>query len=328
MRRYEGSGLSARPRVAVIANDAIGNFVVATPLLQMIRRELDPEFIHYFGGKRTWELQSASDLFEGSFALHGRELGETLSEVAGSAYDLVVNVEQGELARRCAHEIGHAALVCGPVDGLPYPGDLRGDLWRDQQWIAPDLMERYDFLESPWIGEIYARLAYLEGSVPPYRLPSSSVEHPFDVLIASSASLPDKLWPLDQWRTVLRALSEMGLRVGLLGAPPKLQGQHWKGADEESQMVSEGLAEDCRGIWTLPQVVGAIASARAVLTLDNGIMHLAASTGTHTVALFRHGIHRLWTPPVATVHPVVANEGETVAAIPPAAAMEAMSRVL
>lgn len=93
-------------------------------------------------------------------------------------------------------------------------------------------------------------------------------------------------------------------------------------------MVSEGLAEDCRGIWTLPQVVGAIASARAVLTLDNGIMHLAASTGTHTVALFRYGIHRLWTPPVATVHPVVAKEGETVASIPPANVMEAMSRVL
>ncbi len=327
MRRYEGTGLPSNPRVAVIANDAIGNFVVATPLLQMIRRELKPSALHYFGGKRTWELQAASDLFDKSYALHGRPLEETLAEVDGP-YNLVVNVEQGDLAKGCAQQIAGDGFVCGPVDALPYPDDPRGDLWRDRQWIAADLTQRYSFLNTPWIGEIYARLAYLDGPVPAYRVPATPVQHEFDVLIAMSASLPEKLWPLDHWREALAQLAREGLTVCLLGAPPKQQGQHWKGSDDEAIIVDDGLASDCRGMWSLPEVVGAIASAHAVLTLDNGIMHLAASTTTPTVALFRNGIHRLWTPPVPSIHPVVANPDCMVADIPVEAVVNEVLRVL
>ena len=52
-----------------------------------------------------------------------------------------------------------------------------------------------------------------------------------------------------------------------------------------------------RGRITLPQVAGAIAKAKAVVSLDNGILHLACSTATPTVGLYRNGIHRLWAPP-------------------------------
>jgi ADP-heptose:LPS heptosyltransferase len=64
--------------------------------------------------------------------------------------------------------------------------------------------------------------------------------------------------------------------------------------------------------------------AKAVLTLDNGIMHLAATTGTPVVALFRHGIHRLWKPSWGRVDAIVANAGcavDTIAREPVLAAM-------
>ncbi len=140
-----------------------------------------------------------------------------------------------------------------------------------------------------------------------------------DLLIACSASLPDKLWPLEHWRTLLQQARANGLRAGLLGAARTSQGAHWLGADAEDALVNEGLAEDLRGAFTLPQVVGALAQARAVLTLDNGIMHLAASTPTPTTALFRHGIHRLWAPPSTTLRAAVAPAGQPVSAIPPSA---------
>jgi hypothetical protein len=331
MRRYVGEGLPANPRVAVIANDAIGNFVVATPLLQMIRRELKPSFLTYFGGKRTWEMQVASDLFEATYALHGTPLDEAVRAGAGK-YDLIVNVENGPHAKAFAGAIAAEAFVSGPASvggaDVPFPADDRGDLSRDREWIAADLTSKYPFLRTGWIAEIYARLTYLEGKVPDYRVPKEPVLHDFDVLIATSASLSEKLWTRDKWFAALTALADRGLKVGLLGAKPSDQKAHWKGADDETMMVESGLLADLRGKWTLPQVVGALEQTRAVLTLDNGILHLAAAAGSPTVGLFRNGIHRLWAPPSDRLTVLVPKVGEPVSEIGLAAVMEAMARVV
>lgn len=331
MRRYTGQPLPPNPRIAVVANDAIGNFVVATPLLQMVRRELRPGVLHYFGGKRTVELQAASNLFDEHFLLHGSELSAMVASVT-EPYDLILNVENGAHAATFVGRIAGDALVAGPAivggERVPFPDDDRGDLWRDQEWIAEDLTDRYEFLESGFIAEIYARACYLDGPVPPYLVPTKPTDSGCDVLIATSASLPEKLWPLESWLAALAALKSRGLRVGLLGAPPNAQAAHWQGSDAESEMVSSGLAEDLRGRYTLPQVVGALASTRAVLTLDNGILHLAASTNTPTVGLFRYGIHRLWCPPFGRVRAVVAPELGIVADLEVADVLEAIGDVL
>ena len=116
--------------------------------------------------------------------------------------------------------------------------------------------------------------------------------------------------------------------AGLLGAPVSQQAQHWKGASAEDELVGDGLAIDLRGAFSLPQVVGALGAAKAVLTLDNGILHLAAATSTPTVGLYRHGIHRLWAPPAPNVTVLTAGEGNPVSAIDPAAVLSALSPVL
>ena len=66
----------------------------------------------------------------------------------------------------------------------------------------------------------------------------------------------------------------------------------------------------------------------AVLTLDNGIMHLAAATTTPTVALFRAGIRRLWAPNSPNLTAIEAEAGETVSDIPLRTVIEALDAVL
>jgi ADP-heptose:LPS heptosyltransferase len=98
--------------------------------------------------------------------------------------------------------------------------------------------------------------------------------------------------------------------VGLLGAKPKTQSAFWKGASDEDKFVEAGVL-DFRGEFTLPEVVGAISRAKLVVTLDNGIMHLASATDTPVVALFREGIHRLWAPPnphLTVLHPAPSSD--------------------
>ena len=336
MKRYRGEDLPPNPRIAVIANDALGNFVAATPLLQMLRFKWEDASIAYFGGTRTTELQDASDLFDRSVPLHGRAFRESCHyAISQSAFDLVVNLEQQPVAKAFAGVLCEdASYVVGPcisADGrgeLPFAEDQVGDLSRDKNWLDEDTADRYTFLESGFIGEIFCRLCYLEGPVPTYKVPSADPGYEIpDLLIATAASLPEKLWPIEKWILVIDALVARGISIGLLGAKPSEQGKHWKGADEEAKLLENGV-QDLRGKFTLPQVVGALERARAVLTIDNGILHLAAATGTPTVGLFRHGIHRLWAPPFANLTILTPGQDRSVSEIEVAAVVEALDRAL
>lgn len=335
MRRFQGEALPPTPRIALVSNDALGNYVVLTPLIQMLRARYPDAELSYFGGSRTSELWREETAIDRGMALFGpapsRVAAETQRIVAECPYDLVVNVEAGPWARCFAATLATAeTAVVGPCLGpdgrrdLPFPDDSRGRLWQDPAWIAPDLAERYPFLRSSFIGEIFCRLCYLDGPVPGYRLarrdPAGDVP---DVLIATAASLPEKLWTVESWAALVQRFRRQGLRVGLLGAPPSSQRQFWKGAGDEEALVEQAGVEDLRGRFSLPEVVGALARAKRVVTLDNGILHLAAATATPTVGLFRHGIHRLWTPPSPNVRPIVAAEGGRVEDISVAVVSEA-----
>jgi len=322
--RYTGQPLPPQPTIGVIANDAIGNFVMATPLLQLLRAERAPGRVVFFGGTRTRDLQDASDLFDESVCLHGATAADIRALLARTGeFDLLINLESTPYSKTVVGLLaGDRALVAGPCIGpggrgeLPFAADARGDLWRDKAWIAADLTTRYPLLHSGFIAEIFCRLCYLDGELPRYRVPAAApgLQVP-DVLIATAASLPEKLWPVERWRAALGSLSAQGLTAGLLGAPVSQQARHWQGTSSEDELVRDGLVADLRGAFTLPEVVGALGSARAVLTLDNGILHLAAATTTPTVGLFRHGIHRLWAPPAPNLVVLTPGEGRAPADI-------------
>lgn len=336
MKRYRGEELPPNPRIAVVANDALGNFVAATPLLQMLRFKWEPCHIAYFGGTRTWEFQQSSDLFDETHILHGADLRASAQQVIASArFDLVVNMEQQPIARAATALLaGCDGWVVGPCfnsDGrgdLPFAEDEVGRLARDKNWLDEVTPSSYSFLDTGFIGEIFCRLAYLDGSVPTYRVPSEDPSTTIpDVLIATAASLPEKLWPIESWQVVTQFLVKKGLSIGLLGAKPSEQGKHWLGASEEAILIADGV-QDLRGQFSLPQVVGALERARICLTIDNGILHLAAAAGTPTVGLFRHGIHRLWAPPFANLTILTAGEGGEVSEIPVESVTGALDRAL
>lgn len=312
MKRYLGENLPSGPKIALVTNDNLGNFVIATPLMQMLR-ERHGGTLDYYGGTRVAELAKNSDLVTSFVPLHGTRPRELAREMSGEIYDLVVNLEWTTWAKAATSILaGPDTLVCGPCVGadgrgdLPFPEDERGRLWLDQAWVSPHIRDTYPFLESGHIAEIFCRLAYLDGKVPQYRLPVAEPGPDLpDVWMSATASLPDKLWPLEKWMSVLKSLRAQSLRVGLLGAKPSEQTKFWKGGSDEDKLVEAGL-EDYRGKFTLPQVVGAIGAAKLVVTLDNGILHLASATETKIVGLFREGIHRLWAPPnphLTVLHP-------------------------
>ncbi|HLH20945.1 MAG TPA: glycosyltransferase family 9 protein [Chloroflexota bacterium] len=321
MERFTDQSLRPAPHLAVLFYDSIGDFVVATPLLRGLREKYPGCTVDYFGGERTRELEEASSLLDSRYSLFGAPgslpgLPAYVAErvaVAGP-YDLAVNCESHPAARLALAFLAPRYAV-GPAYGpdlradLPY-GTGRVDALWEEGWNAADLLDRYgDVLDTQYIGEILCRLARVETDFyrteAPIAPPGPGVP---DVLIATGANRGAKLWPGDYWRAVMDWCAGQGLTVGLLGSAPAQQAQYYHSVDTESWLLAQTALEDLRGRYTLPAVAGALQQARACVTIDNGIMHLAAAVGTPTVAIFGGSPWRVWRPRAPNVQTLLPAE--------------------
>jgi heptosyltransferase III len=309
MERFTDQPLRPRPHLGVVFYDSIGDFVVATPLLRGLAEKYRDCVIDYFGGERTRELEEASPLLSDRFSLFGepgafRRLPDYIAARVATAgpYDLVVNCE-AHPAARLATALLDPAYVVGPA----YTADLRGDLphatarvdaLHGEAWNAVDLLDRFpDVLRTQYIGEILCRLARVDTAFERTEVPVAGPDGDVpEVLIATGANRSAKLWPPAYWHEVVAWCAGQGLTIGLLGAAPAHQARYYHSVGVEESLLAATPLVDLRGRYSLPAVAGALRRARACVTIDNGIMHLAAAVGAPTVAIFGGSPWRLWAP--------------------------------
>ena len=309
MERFRGQDLGSRPHIAVLFADKLGGFVVVTPLLRGLKEKYPDCVLDYFGGERTREFEEAHRRIDARFSLYGedslRRLARFVAERESDAgpYDLAVNLDAHP-----ANAVAMTLLAPRYVVGRAYSPDLRRELpfldddridgLHNEFWSDADLLDRYDgVLGSTFIGEIFCRLARIETDYQQTELPIAEpgVVVP-DVLISTGATRRAKLWPAARWRRLIDDLTERGFTVGLLGGAPSAQRQLYRSADDDSFLLESTALRDLRGRFTLPQVAGALRSARACVSVDNGIMHISYSVGTPTVAIFGASPWRVWAP--------------------------------
>lgn len=319
MRRRLNHEFGDSPRVAVISHQALGNYVVATPLLQMMRRRWPAAELVHVIGSRMAELAEAAPFCSWS----------TPEDVQGP-FDWVVNLESADWAGALARDLaGDSGLVDGPclaADGswLPHADTDCGRLAADPDWTGADLQARHPLLTTPFIGEIFCRVAGLEGDVPACWAPDSAPRHEADLILSTSATLPEKLWPEESWLAVATAATDKGWSLAVVGAKPSDQATLWQGGSAEERLIREAGARDLRGQFSLVELTGVLRGAKAVACLDNGIMHLASAAKADCCALFRHGIHRLWTQPVPWIKVMEPGPDRDVAQIAPESMISAL----
>jgi len=311
---YWGEDLGPAPHVAVLFCDHIGDFVVATPLLRGLRERYPDLTLDYFGGDGTREIEEASALVDARYSLFGnpramQDLPGFISErrIAAGPYALAINLDSEPLAAQAAELFSprYQVAVFG-APGVDNPPVERGiDRLRNEIWNRVDLLEDYPELESQFIGEIYCRLARVETDYTRLEVPAEPP--PFStpkVLLSTGASRGARLWPRDHWIEVADWLQARGEEAGLLGAPPA-NVDRYHTARSDAGLLTRGVL-DLRGALTLPEVAGALARARAFLTIDNGLMHIANSVGAPTIALFGASPRRIWglsTPNLTILEP-------------------------
>jgi ADP-heptose:LPS heptosyltransferase len=323
MERFDDQPLRPRPHLAVLFQDKLGGFVVATPLLRGLKEKYPGATLDYFGGERTVELEAACPFIDARFSLYGvagalRNLPRFLAERESAAgpYDLAINLDFNPLNAVAAAMLG-ATYVVGRVyqpDGrkeVPLGHSKLDELQQPSTfWAGESFLARYgEVVESNFIGEIFCRLAHVVTDY--HRLEVPTASPPLDVpsiLIATGGSRPAKLWPGHYWKELVSRCCDAGATVGLLGAAPRIQLVAYGSADVETELLASTPLIDLRGRLTLPEVAGALGVSRACVTIDNGIMHLACAVGTPTVALFGASPWGLWAPHVPTLHLALPTE--------------------
>jgi len=129
------------------------------------------------------------------------------------------------------------------------------------------------------------------GTLPAERLPPSpyAVFHLWPTGVRSEL----KEWPWDRWRELARQLSARGLTVVLTGssADAPRTGEFVAASGELAPRLV-----DAAGKYDLAEVVDLLSGSRCVVSVNTGVMHLAAASGAPTVGLNGPTSERRWGP--------------------------------
>ena len=286
------------PRVLVIRLSAIGDIVMASALIPVLRSSWPDAHI-------AWLTESAGV----ALLRHNPRLDEVLTwprgewralrrsrryrELAGAAvalvrelrrrrFDLVLDT-QGLLksavwARLCG---AHRRVGLGSREGSQLlmtetlsrkTGSRR--IGAEYLALARHLgLEVGDFRMDIPLGSEAVRSAR-------DRLAGVGVEGPYAVLCPFTTR-PQKHWLEERWSDLARALPlALGLTPVILGGPGD------RSAAEGMAVVSEGFARNLAGATALDEAAAIIGGARLLIGVDTGLTHLGIAEDVPTVALF------------------------------------------
>jgi heptosyltransferase II len=216
--------------------------------------------------------------------------------------------QQAALAKRLRHRNYGAALVMprtwksalAPfLAGIPqrtgFVGEVRFGLLNDWRWgerKLPRMIERCAALALPRHAALPAQWPLPELKVPSNEVAawrqSKGLTHDRPaVALAPGAVGPSKRWPADAYAALARRLLAEGFAVWIIGGP---------GEKSIAQTIAADTAvRDFTGT-DLRQAILALAAAKAAVSNDSGLLHVAAALGTPAIGIFGPTSPWHWAP--------------------------------
>jgi heptosyltransferase-3 len=278
--------LPADARILVVAMRRLGDVLLTTPLIRSVKRAFPSASIEALVFAGTEGILSGNPDLAGVLTIPERaSVSESFALLRRliRRYDLALTTQTGDRPTALAVVAGRQSA--GPLDaGRASAAIKRAVLSRSYtadrtQHRIVDLLRLADL-----IGVAAAREVVLpQGSVRSDMLP----DQPYAVVHAAPKFIY-KRWTVDGWRKLAAALRARGLATAVIGAP----------ADRAYLDTVWGDTDVGRldGQLTWPELSALIGSARIYVGPDTAVTHLAAATGTQTVALYGPTDPRIWGP--------------------------------
>ena len=290
------SALPARARILVVALRRLGDVLLTTPLIRSVKRAYPDAAIDVLVFNGTEGILAGNPDIATVIAMAERPgAGETAAMLRRlwRRYDLAISTQTGDrptfyawaAGRRSAgFAEGEGALARAKRFALTHPVEVVGNTHR-----VREVLRLAEALGIAPVGELVAPA----GAAPP----SAGPAQPYAVIHAAPM-YRYKRWTDEGWRGLAAALGARGLAVVATGGP---------GDGQELDAIWSPRPEVKRldGTLSWPNLAALIRGASIFAGPDTSVTHLAAATGTPTIALYGPTDPRLWGPwPVGGLDPV------------------------
>ena len=292
-----GRGVLSVRSMLVIHQGALGDFILALPSLEMLRKRFPQARIVFMGYPRILELIEGRFYAEeilsidqkgmASFFMREGILDPQLSQIFKSFDLIVVFGKDGEsplmknLKRLNGGEPFHIACLPGPNERIHLGSHFVREL------------ARYGLSSSAGeVPKLYLRESDQEWATAYWLDQGVAVEDLLKViLIHPGSGSTKKVWPIDRFLDLIRVLRRRfdSKTVIILGPA---EGQEIRRAFE---IAGGGTFIFLHGL-SLIQLASAIRGCRLFIGNDSGVSHLAAALEIPTVALFGPTDPEIWSP--------------------------------
>lgn len=278
--------LPPEPRVLVVAMRRLGDVLLTTPLIRSVKRAFPAASIDALVFAGTEGILSGNPDLAGVIGVSERpSVRESLAMLRriGQRYDLALSTQTGDRPTALARLAGRQSA--GPLDANRVSATIkRWALTRSYvsdrtRHRVVDLLRLAEHIGIPASNEIVCPLGEVRPGLP---APNSYA------VVHAAPKYTYKRWTAEGWRKLPDALRSRGLATIAIGA--KSDGVYldevWRGCDV--MRLDGALA------W--PEISALIGAARVYVGPDTAVTHLAAATGTPTVALYGPTDPRIWGP--------------------------------
>ena len=278
--------LPARPRILVIALRRLGDVLLTTPLIRSLRRAWPDAILDALVFTDTAGIIDGNPDLNGVVVMPPRpSVLQSLALAARlwRAYDLVVSTQAGDRPTFFAWVAGKKRVGLAQTE---FGGRLkramlhRSVVQADGVHRVEQILRLADALGIARVPELVCPRAADAGERP---LGAYAVIH-------AAPMFRYKQWTPAGWRELAGALAARGLNVIATGGPAEAERRYldavWNGAPVKRR--------DGQLAW--PQLAGLLSKARVYIGPDTSVTHLAAASGSPTVALYGPTDPRLWGP--------------------------------
>ena len=284
-------------RVGIICLGAIGDLLLLSGLLEGLRRQLPEarlELVVSSGNAGAAPLIPHTDAVT---AFGVRHIPAMLRHVRARRYDLIIDSTQWARLGAIVSNLSGAGLTVG----FATKGQARALGYDRAVTHSPDLHETENFLalgRALWpefSGVPALRLPDAEPAFPPQLAEAlaDGRRHAFLHMWPAGYKSHLKEWPAEYWSRLARELTGAGFSVWLTGSAAD--------APRNAAFLREHLSaaqhiHSLAGRASLPELAWLLARADAVVSVNTGIMHLAALAGAPTVGLHGATDPKRWGP--------------------------------
>lgn len=278
--------LRSEARILVVALRRLGDVLLTTPLIRSVKQAFPAASIEALVFAGTEGILSGNPDLAGVITIPERaSIGESLRlfHRVMRRYDLALTTQTGDRPTGIAVIAGRQSA--GPLDAGRVSAAIKR-LALSRSYTADRTQHRVvEVLRlADLIGVAASReIVCPQGEVRADVLP----DYPYAVVHAAPKFIY-KRWTSDGWRRLAAGLRVRGLATIVIGAAA--DGAYLDAIWRDADVVRRD------GALSWPELTALIGVARVYVGPDTAVTHLAAATGTQTVALYGPTDPRLWGP--------------------------------